>query len=189
MKAEVDVLGSPSLAVLMVSVDVKQHWVRIDHGHMTTWCTIRFCGKRQAVMSPSSDSLCTVGRVVMLQLSFFRPSSVILAIMTPRYDVCLTSLNCCMSTLCLVHYALLLTPACWKSNNTNVRLMAFAPSLALDPTFGIHSHKTLDTAQPCHLLKPNWKPSSFPNISILTNTSAQFLLQSLCVCVRARVCL
>ena len=22
-------------------------------------------------------------------------------------------------------------------------------------TFGIHSHKTLDTAQPCHLLKPN----------------------------------
>jgi len=52
-------------------------------------------------------------------------------------------------------YALLLTPACWKSNNTNARLMAFAPSLALNPTFGIHSHKTLDTAQPCHLLKPN----------------------------------
>ena len=24
--------------------------------------------------------------------------------------------------------------ACWKSNNTNARLMAFAPSLALDPT-------------------------------------------------------
>ena len=57
----------------------------------------------------------------------------------------LTSLNCCMSTLCLVHYARLLpTPACWKSNNINARLMAFAPSLALDPTFGIHSHKTLD---------------------------------------------
>ena len=67
----------------------------------------------------------------------------------------LTSLNCCMSTLCLVYYALLLTPACWTSNNTNPRLMAFAPSLALDPTFGIHSHKTLDIAQPCHLLKPN----------------------------------
>ena len=63
--------------------------------------------------------------------------------------VLLTSLNCCMSTLRLVHYALLLTPAWWKSNNTNARLMAFAPSLALDPTFGIHSHKTLDTAQPC----------------------------------------
>ena len=43
----------------------------------------------------------------------------------------------------------------WKSNNTNARLMASALSLALDPTFGIHSHKTLDTAQPCHLLKPN----------------------------------
>ena len=62
--------------------------------------------------------------------------------------VLFTSLNCCMSTLHLVHYTLLLTPACWKSNNTNARLMTFAPSLALDPTFGIHSHMTLDTAQP-----------------------------------------
>ena len=35
------------------------------------------------------------------------------------------------------------------------RLVDFAPSLALDPTFGIHSHKTLDTAQPRHLLKPS----------------------------------
>ena len=58
-------------------------------------------------------------------------------------------------TLRFVHYALLLKPACWKSNNTTSRLMAFAPSLALEPTFGIHSHKILDTAQPCHLLKPN----------------------------------
>ena len=53
--------------------------------------------------------------------------------------------------------------------------MAFASSLALGPTFGIYSHKTLDTAQPCHLLKPN----SFA----LTNISTQFLLQSLCLCV------
>ena len=106
--------------------------------------------------------------------------------------VLLTSLNCCMSTLRLVHYALLLTPACWRSNNTKARLMALAPSLALDPTFGIHSHKTLDTAQPCHLLKPNWKPSSSQSISILTNLSTQFLLQSVyacvCVCVCACVC-
>ena len=42
-----------------------------------------------------------------------------------------------------------------KSRNTNARLVAFALSLALDPTFGIHSHKIFDTAQPCHLLKPN----------------------------------
>ena len=28
------------------------------------------------------------------------------------------------------------------------KLTAFALSLALDPTFGIHSHKTLDTARP-----------------------------------------
>ena len=53
-----------------------------------------------------------------------------------------------MSTLRLMHYALLLKPACWKSSNTNARLMAFAFSLALDPTFEIRSHKTLDTAQP-----------------------------------------
>ena len=58
----------------------------------------------------------------------------------------------------------------WTENSTmllkkgNQRLyflkmfMASAPSLALDPTFGIHAHKTLDTAQPCHLLKPNGKP-------------------------------
>ena len=42
-----------------------------------------------------------------------------------------------------------------KSSNTDASLMAFAPSVALDPTFGIHSHQTLDIAQPCHLLKPN----------------------------------
>ena len=51
-------------------------------------------------------------------------------------------------TLRLVHYALLLTPACWRSSDANARLMAFVLSLALDPTFGIHSHKILDTAQP-----------------------------------------
>ena len=42
-----------------------------------------------------------------------------------------------------------------KIRNTNARVMAFVLSVALDPTFGIHSHKTLDTAQPCHLLKPD----------------------------------
>ena len=60
--------------------------------------------------------------------------------------------NCCMSTFRLVHYNLLLTPACWKSNNKNTRLMAFAPSRALEfPP----PPKKKDTAQPCHLLKPN----------------------------------
>ena len=101
--------------------------------------------------------------------------------------VLLSFLNCYMSTLRLVHYALLLTPACWKSSNTNARLMVFALSLALDPTFGIHYHETLDTAQPCRLLKPNWRPSSSHSISAPTNISTQFLLQSLCVCVRACV--
>ena len=73
-----------------------------------------------------------------------------------------------------------------KSSNTNARVMAFVLSLALDPTFGIHSHKTLDTAQPCHLLKPKWKPSSSHSISTPTNT--QFLLQSLCACECVHVC-
>ena len=37
--------------------------------------------------------------------------------------------------------------------DTNARLMTFAPSLVLDPTFGIHYHKIL--VQPYYLLKPN----------------------------------
>ena len=106
------------------------------------------------------------------------------------------SQNCYMSTLRLVHYALLLTPACWKSNYTNARLMAFAPSLALDPTlnFGIHSHKTLDTARPFHLLKPNWKPSSSHSIffksQLISVSSFCYCLLCVCACVRAcvRVC-
>ena len=77
----------------------------------------------------------------------------------------LTALNCNMSALPLVQYALLLTPACWQSINAKARLMAFALFLALDPTFGIHSHKTQATAQPRYLLKPDWKPSSSLSIS------------------------
>ena len=75
--------------------------------------------------------------------------------------VLLTFLNCYMSTLRLVHYALLLTPASWKSSNTNARVMSFVLSVALDPTFGIHSHKTLDTAQTCHLFKLKAKLKTF----------------------------
>ena len=87
--------------------------------------------------------------------------------------VLLTFLNCYMITFRLVHYALLLTPSCWKSSNKNARVMAFVLSHALDSTFGIHSHKTLDTAQPCPLLKPNWKPSSSHSISTPTNINTQ----------------
>ena len=54
-----------------------------------------------------------------------------------------------------LHYALTVAPACSKSSNTNGRFMALALCHALDPTFGIHSHGTLDIAQPCHLLKHN----------------------------------
>ena len=45
---------------------------------------------------------------------------------------------------------------------------------------------TLDIAQPCHLLKPNWKLPSSHNVPAPANISTQFLLQS--VCVRACVC-
>ena len=89
-----------------------------------------------------------------------------------------------VDTLRLVLYALL-TPACWKSNNANARLMAFAPSLALDPTFGIHSHKTLDTAQPCDLLKPNWKTflfsQYFHTLLISVPSICQFLIKLISV--------
>ena len=101
--------------------------------------------------------------------------------------VLLTSLNCYMSTLCLIHYAHRML----KIHDTNARLVAFTPSFALDPSFGIHSHKTIDTAQHCHPLKPNWKPSSSHSIFAPTNISTQFLLQlfvCVCVCARAHVC-
>ena len=102
--------------------------------------------------------------------------------------VLLTPLNCYMSTLRLIHYALLLASACRKSNNTDSRLVAFALFLALDSAFGIHSHKTSETAQPCHLLKSNWKPSSSHRISAPTNINTQLLPQSLCVRACVRVC-
>ena len=55
------------------------------------------------------------------------------------------------------------TPSLTLRSSSDTRMLeiqqykrkTLAPSLALDPTFGIHSHETLDTAQPCHLLKPN----------------------------------
>ena len=40
-------------------------------------------------------------------------------------------------------------------------------NLALDHTFGIHSHKTLDTAQPCNFFKAK---------RLKTNINTQFLL-------------
>ena len=43
-------------------------------------------------------------------------------------------------------------------------------------TFRIHSRGTLDIAQPCHLLKPNWNPSSSHSFSVPININTQFLL-------------
>ena len=60
------------------------------------------------------------------------------------------------------------TPSCTLHSSSDTHINAKNPaiqtqdsglshflSLALDPTFGIHSHNTLDTAQPCQFLKPN----------------------------------
>ena len=91
----------------------------------------------------------------------------------------------------------ILTTSCKRegnlSSNTNARLLAFALFLALDPTFGIHSHKTIDTALPRHLLKPNCQPSSSHSSSAPFNISTQFLRQlflcaCMCMCVCACMC-
>ena len=71
--------------------------------------------------------------------------------------------------------------------------MAFAPSLALDSTFGIHSHKTLDNAQPCRLLKltenlPLLAVFSSQIISVPSFCYSQCVCVCVCVCVRVRVC-
>ena len=63
-------------------------------------------------------------------------------------------------------------------------------SLALDPTFGIRSNKTLDAALPCYLLKPNWKPPSAHSISDPACTLHTINIPSFCYshCERARAC-
>ena len=71
----------------------------------------------------------------------------------------LLSLNCYISTLRLVHNAALLffffrhphaeNPTIQTETRGQFRTFSY-----FDTTFGIHSHKTLDTAQPRHLLKP-----------------------------------
>ena len=76
----------------------------------------------------------------------------------------------------------------WRETSNAARNRHRQWTLASDPTFGIRSHKTLDTAQSCHLLRPNWKPPSSQSISIITNISTQFLLQSFYVCVCVCVC-
>ena len=75
------------------------------------------------------------------------------------------------------------TPLCWKSSNTNARLMPLALFLALDPTFGIHSHKTLlRHRSTLSSFKAKLKIFLTHSISAPTNINTQFLLQSLCEC-------
>ena len=105
--------------------------------------------------------------------------------------VCVSVLQMVLVLLtCLNYYSVSYTTLFfWHPQAQNPAIQTW-PShfLALDPTFGIHSHKTSDTAQPCYILKPNWKPSSSHNISAPTNINTQFLLQSVSVCVCVCVC-
>ena len=91
------------------------------------------------------------------------------------WNNCLVLQNCKCQSNIVYHFDL------------HARLIAFAFSLALDHTCGIQS-KTLDTAQPCHLLKPNWKPSSSHSISAPPNINTQFLVVCVCVCACVRAC-
>ena len=48
----------------------------------------------------------------------------------------------------------------------------------------IHSHTTLDTAQPCHLLKPNWKPPSSQYFQYpVSATVSVSVYVCVCICV------
>ena len=78
-------------------------------------------------------------------------------------------------TVPLGFYSVAILSLCWHWDWWVLHASHVVLSLALDPTSGIHSHKTLDTAQPCHLLKSNWKPSSSHSISTPTNINTQFL--------------
>ena len=64
------------------------------------------------------------------------------------------------------------TPSCTLRSSSDTRMMkiqqhkrkshmAVVLSLALDPTFGIQSHKNLDTTQPCHFFKAKLKTFLF----------------------------
>ena len=101
--------------------------------------------------------------------------------------VLLTCLNCYMSTLHLVHYALFLTHACWKSNNTNARLMAFALSLALDPTSGKHdgnlSHGKFSYS---FLLARFQNPPFLRSLAVILNFPATTLVQVILITVLKR---
>ena len=51
MKVEVDVLGSPSLIVCTVSMDVKQHWKKL-YNRAQKLCERRDIGSSSLILSP-----------------------------------------------------------------------------------------------------------------------------------------
>ena len=112
-----------------------------------------------------------------------------------------TSACCCVQDLNKAfRYFSLAADQGWVDGQLQLGIMYFSecshchrhciPPGLKQPCFGPHIWNSLlqDTAQPCHLLKPNWKPFSSHSISAPTNINTQFLLQSLCVCVCVCVC-
>ena len=82
-----------------------------------------------------------------------------------------------MSTLRLVHYALFLTHACWKSNNTNARLMVFTLSLALDPTVGKHDGNLSHGKFSYSFLFAHFQnPPFLRSLAVLLNSSAGWMI-------------
>ena len=103
--------------------------------------------------------------------------SLVCVSMLQMVRILLTSLNCYMSTLRLVHHALFLTHTCWKSNNTNARLMAFAPSLALDPTFGKHDgNLSLGKFSYSFLFACFQNPPFLRSLAVLLNSPADWMI-------------
>ena len=84
----------------------------------------------------------------------------------------------------ILNLLLSLSPQCFSFLLLSIR----------SPKYDIHSASLTgrwsikNRLKPCHLLKPNWKPYSSHSISIPTNISTQFLLQSVSVCVCVCVC-
>ena len=90
---------------------------------------------------------------------------------------------------CNAHFLLGMSKACEGALKATEKEISQTGSFSC---FGPHIWNSipqdLDTAQPCHLLKPDRKPSSSHSIFTPTNISTQFLLQSMCVCVCVYLC-
>ena len=169
--------------------------IRLDY------CNCLFMGTPNSVIRPLQKILNFAARLVLLAPCHHHSTPLLEKLHWLPISECIKYKVACMCFSAingsgpaylseLVH---VYTPSCTLHSSSDTRMLeiqqykhkthGFHTFSCLDPTFGIHSYKTLDTAQPCHLLEPKWKPSCSHSISILTNISTQFLLHSVCVYV------